>query len=225
MKKMKEEKEKTAGFSILPLKKFGKDKFVILVLVGILFFIIAIPVDSHKNRDDVSQEQSGGNVSEAERNSQGVGTKNAAQDITQGTTQDAYVAQLEQRLAEAIAYVDGVGRVKVMITLKTSEEKVVEKDMPSSRSNTSETDAEGGRRSIYDMESGESTVYITEGNGIQTPYVIKSIEPRIEGVVVIAQGGGNAQVNRDITEAVQALFNIEAHKVKVLKMKRDSSGQ
>ena len=41
--------------------------------------------------------------------------------------------------------------------------------------------------------------------------------PEIEGVVVIADGGDNAVVVQDITEAVQALFGVEAHKIKIMK--------
>ena len=39
----------------------------------------------------------------------------------------------------------------------------------------------------------------------------------VEGVVVVAQGGDNAVVVRNITEVVQALFNVDSHKIKVIK--------
>ncbi len=42
----------------------------------------------------------------------------------------------------------------------------------------------------------------------------------MEGVIVIAEGGGNSVVNAQITEAVLALFPIEAHKIKIMKMKQ-----
>jgi stage III sporulation protein AG len=34
----------------------------------------------------------------------------------------------------------------------------------------------------------------------------------------VAEGGGNAVIVSDISEAVMALFGIEAHKIKVVKM-------
>ena len=40
---------------------------------------------------------------------------------------------------------------------------------------------------------------------------------RAKGVLVVAEGGGNAVVIRDITEAIQALFGVEAHKIKIMK--------
>jgi stage III sporulation protein AG len=39
----------------------------------------------------------------------------------------------------------------------------------------------------------------------------------VEGVVVIAEGGGNAVVIKNITEAIQALFDVDTHKIKVMK--------
>lgn len=37
-----------------------------------------------------------------------------------------------------------------------------------------------------------------------------------EGIVVIAEGGENAVVVRNITEVVQALFHVDSHKIKVI---------
>ncbi len=45
----------------------------------------------------------------------------------------------------------------------------------------------------------------------------KTIMPEIEGVVISCTGGGSAVVVEEITEAVQALFSVESHKIKVLK--------
>jgi len=42
--------------------------------------------------------------------------------------------------------------------------------------------------------------------------------PKIEGVVVVAQGGGNAKTVTEISNAVMSLFPVEAHKVVVVKM-------
>ena len=50
------------------------------------------------------------------------------------------------------------------------------------------------------------------------PIVVKENTPEIEGIVVVAQGGGNVLVKESISKAAQALFNVPAHKVEVLKM-------
>lgn len=44
-------------------------------------------------------------------------------------------------------------------------------------------------------------------------------EPRVEGLLVLAQGAANAKVREDITETAKALFDVEANKVKVAVLK------
>lgn len=39
----------------------------------------------------------------------------------------------------------------------------------------------------------------------------------VEGVVVVAEGGDNAVVVQNITGVVQALFDVDSHKIKVIK--------
>jgi stage III sporulation protein AG len=43
--------------------------------------------------------------------------------------------------------------------------------------------------------------------------------PSVQGVLIIAQGGDNPVVIENIREAVLALFPVDAHKIKVMKMK------
>lgn len=42
----------------------------------------------------------------------------------------------------------------------------------------------------------------------------------VEGIVVIAEGGGSAVVVREITGVVQALFEVDSHKIKVIEKKK-----
>ena len=39
----------------------------------------------------------------------------------------------------------------------------------------------------------------------------------VQGVAVVAEGGDNSVVVRNITEVVQALFDVDSHKIKVIK--------
>lgn len=40
---------------------------------------------------------------------------------------------------------------------------------------------------------------------------------QVEGIVVLAEGAKNAVVVKNITEVVQALFDVDAHKIKVIR--------
>ena len=42
-------------------------------------------------------------------------------------------------------------------------------------------------------------------------------DEKVQGVAIVAEGGDNAIVVRNITEVVQALFNVDSHKIKVIK--------
>ena len=64
-----------------------------------------------------------------------------------------------------------------------------------------------------------STVYAETEDGSQTPYISSETYPEIRGVLVVAKGGGDPVIVQQIQEAVMALFHVDAHKIKVLKMK------
>ncbi len=49
-------------------------------------------------------------------------------------------------------------------------------------------------------------------------YTAQKSYPEVEGVLVVSQGGDNSSVNLAITEAIQALFGIDVHKIKIVKM-------
>ncbi|MCR2048472.1 stage III sporulation protein AG [Acetatifactor muris] len=204
-------------------KWFRRDNFIILVLAGILLIIIALPVkDGRKSDSDGTARVGGELTADVGMGSGGRETEAAGQETGRtADTDEAYAAHLEERLTELLSQMEGVGKVEVMITLKASRELVVEKEQPVSRSSTHESDSQGGTRIISETDSRENTVYRTEG-GASEPYVIKTLSPQIEGVLVVAEGAGIGTVNRTIVETVQALFGVEAHKVKVVRMEADS---
>ena len=192
-----------------------KEKFIIFALAGILLLIVCLPVKKTERKSGagsagiLSGEQSAGGESSA-------AVKTQSQEPS---AEDTYVQELERELEELLQCMEGAGRVKVMITLQSTGEEIVEKDRPASRSSVTEQDAAGGSRSTNDMNSEETTVFITDADGRQIPYVRKELQPAVAGVAVLAEGGGREQVRRNISEAIQALFGIDANKIKIAKMK------
>lgn len=209
-------------------KMFRKDNFLILVLTGILLVIIALPTEKsgEGNAGPVPETEGAGTGAESDsQRDNNQSPQGTVQEASQGTdTDEAYAAYLEDRLTESLSQMADVGKVKVMITLKASRELVVEKEQPIARSSTNESDSAGGSRVVSEMDSDENTVYRTDGN-LSEPYVVKTLSPQIEGVLVVAEGAGNGTVSRTIVEIAQALFDIEAHKVKVVKMVSDPNGK
>lgn len=120
------------------------------------------------------------------------GAQNSEVQNSTDTAQD-WQSRTEKHLAQILGQVNGVGKVEVFLTCESTEKRIVEKD---------ETD----------------TVYEKDAKGNQSPYVASEEYPKVIGVLVAAQGGDNPVVVKNIQEAVQVLFQVEAHKIKVMKM-------
>lgn len=133
---------------------------------------------------------------------------------------DEYIDDMEKKVEEQLVLVDGVGKVKVMITLKSSAEKIVLKDETSSGEIIDEKDSGGGTRNNESISKGDESVIVDNGEG-NGPFTIKETTPYIQGVVVVAQGGDDVKVRQEIIDAVQVLFDVEVHKIKVMKMGSD----
>lgn len=196
---------------------FQKENLIVLILSGVLLFIIALPT-----KESGGGNQTGGKTGEEKLLSlneitQGKIENGQAGSVLPDETEEAYAVDLEERLTAILEDMAGVGKVKVMITLKSSSERIVEKEVPVNRSATNEEDSQGGSRIVNQVETGDATVYSRTGNDSE-PYVVKTLPPEIEGVLVVAEGAGSGSVSRTVTEIVQALFDVEAHKVKVVKM-------
>lgn len=183
-------------------QRMKKSDWAAVALTGVLLLILAMPTE----RKDTEK------------------TEESAQSMQQEATYDrmeseeeTYTRCLEERLEAVLGEMEGVGRVKVMITLSDYGERVVEKDTTDVTSTIEETDSNGGSRTTTERENGETTVYVETGEETY-PYIGKEILPSVKGVVIVAEGGGNPAVVSDISDAVMALFPVEAHRIKVVRM-------
>ncbi len=188
-----------------PPKWFRRDNLLILVLLGVLLFIIALPVKKETPAtsavDSMEQSKDGNVVQDRIRTAD-----------TENT--EEYTAYLEEKLKKMLESIGELGEVEVMITLESSEERIVEKDMTAERSNTEEQDSAGGTRTISSSNTGYQTVYQEDDQG--APFIVKTLAPKVEGVLIVAEGAGKGNMANEITQIAQALFDVEAHKVKVL---------
>lgn len=170
-------------------KKLSKEQLLMAALAGILLLVIAIPLPQE------SKEKTDGPEKEA------IEPVNAEK-----TTQ--------QQLQEILQKISGVGKVEVLIIYEDAGKRVVEKDDVSSEELISETDSNGGTRTTTATQKDKKTVY----TGEDAPYVVQELSPKVQGVLVVAQGAGNVTVKKQISETIQALFGLEAHKISIMKM-------
>ena len=216
------------NINIEKIKQFllKRDNLIILILTGILCLVVAWPVsDGSKKENDVSGlwDKSGGNINDTINMNVPEQKELLEEELAlAGNYPDVYVVEyLEQKLEGVLSSMYGVGKVKVMITLASSGEKIIAKDIPLERNNIVEKDSTGGNRSTNEMYSQEETVYSTTTEGDKIPYVIKENSAVVEGVSVVAEGGDSMVIQKNISETIQALFGIEEHKIKVVKMKQE----
>ncbi len=112
-----------------------------------------------------------------------------------------YKYRVEKELKDILSKMEGVGAVDVMITVEDAGESVVEKDVRNNKE-----------------EKEEATVCVEDQDG-KSPFVVKTLRPKIKGVFVVAEGGENPKIKTEIVEAVKALFQLESHKISIAKKK------
>ncbi len=172
------------------LRNMGRTQWITVILMGVLLLVIAIPVKT--DTEPETEEE-------------------ALESDSPGTSGGKEQKYLEEQLEDILEQMDGVGKVQVMITVKDSGEKVLAKDETYEKN--TEVSENGNTSDDYTRES--RTVY----DGDDIPYETKELLPEVEGIVVVAQGAGDAAVETNIYRAVKALFDVDAHKISVVKMR------
>lgn len=173
-------------------KNLKKDQILIGILAGILLLVIAFPHETEKENTIEVQQETPCVITE----------------------QENQTAWMELKLQNILEQVEGVGKTKVMITVKSSGKKTVEKDSSLSE----DTDQSGENGGTTSVRTEKTTVYQRDSDGNEIPFVVEETAPEIEGVLVAAQGGNNLAVAENIADAAKVLFGVEAHKIKVMKL-------
>lgn len=192
-------------------KKLRKDQCLILVLIGMLLCVISLPTDKEKTKSNL-WDISNGRI----ENEQTFDIEEAKEE------KSGYAAWWEEKLEESLRCVEGAGQVRVLIMLAGSEEQVLARDGKEEVSDTQETDAVGGMRHVSETKLDRSVVRTVDERGQEVPLVVRTIAPKVEGVVVIAQGAGSEQVREDIIEAIQVLFDVDMNRIAIIKMKTNN---
>ena len=136
------------------------------------------------------------------------------------TTQEKY-DETEKKLEDILSTIDGVGKVKVMITYSSSSTFIPIYDENNKISNTTESDDSGGTRTIVENDEQKSIVYKGNSDGTKEP-ITKSIEsPKMEGAIITATGANNSEVKEKIILAVEASTGLATHKIQVFKMEEN----
>ena len=184
------------------LKKIGFLRLGLLAVAAIILIICSLPQNQSSN---LNQTQSVG----------------SSLDTDGDTSLFSYEHELEKRLEQILGGMEGITSVDVMITLSATSEKVLEKSiqLEENKQEIEKGSGESLEKSVTGSLNKKNEALLTGNTSGSMPYIIKEMSPSIQGVVVAAKGNITQTKIRDISEAVQALFGIEAHKIKVIEKK------
>lgn len=101
----------------------------------------------------------------------------------------------EEKIKEAVESIDGVGKVRVILSLK------------------------GGVARDIAFEDNTALV-VSAGSGTQRAVETRYLYPEYQGAVVICEGGELSRVRLDVTQAVSSLTGLSSNKITVTKMKK-----
>lgn len=170
------------------MKKPNKEQLLIGGLAGILLLVIAVPVP----KEETVREDTSVMAEVSPENAE----------------------SMEKKLKEILQKISGVGRVEVLITYEDDGKRIVEKDESVSEELVQEADSSGGTRTTTTTRKDRETVY----DETEIPYVIQELTPAVQGILVVAEGGGSETVKMQIRETIEALFGLDSHKISIMKM-------
>ena len=125
---------------------------------------------------------------------------------------------IEKRLENILSQIEGVGKVKALITYSSTSQIIPLYNQDLEESVTEENDKEGGTRKITENREKKDVIY-QESSGEKLPITQSIISPKIEGAIITAKGAANPEVKANIIQAVEAVTGLGAHKIQVFPMR------
>ena len=185
---------------------------LVAFLVILIITVVAINIIWNGNKKDKNQQNN--NTSTKQLATDNINLTNTNQNNTQNTS-DTY--NLEENLKLILSKIKGVGEVEIFINYSESNEVIPMYNENSQVSNTEETDTSGGTRKIQQTDSQKEIIY-QEQDGEKIPITQKVVQPKVEGAIITAKGAGDATINTNIIQAVEAVTGLATHKIQVFEM-------
>lgn len=136
-------------------------------------------------------------------------SKNKAQDTTDSIKDGIMIntyQDITQELTQVLSQMQGVGQVKVMLTISVGEQTIYQVDENSS-SNDSGASVQ------------KETVIITGTDRIEQPVVSYVKPPTYLGAIIVCHGADQPAVKLAVMDAVSKITGLSSDKISVVKMK------
>lgn len=129
----------------------------------------------------------------------------------------AHAQQTEQRLAEILKQIKGVGAVHVMVTLENGVEyRYAADEKQSGDSVFTYADGSDAPSKVQEKEDREQSYILVDSSGGKKPLVLTELSPRVKGVVVVCSGAGNPVIRQRVTDAVTTALGVTSLQVCVI---------
>lgn len=174
------------------LNEKDKKKISWLICLAVVCGISLIAISGLEKEEVISKDESNNIVQEDINN-------------------EASKSTLEDKLKNILSQIEGAGELDVMITYESSEEIQPAFNTNTTTEKTKEVDQQGGERTV--TTSSENKTMITSSSS--EPIVIKTNQPKINGVIVVASGAKDPTVKETLYSAVQTALQVQGHQVEI----------
>lgn len=160
---------------ILEKFKIENNSYIFLIiLVGVVFMITAGSFENNDKKTDVKQTSANMLIND------------------------------EEKLEKILSKIEGVGRVSVMVTYRTSAQFDIAYE-----TNSSASEREDGAKGKLTEENIDKKAVMSSGD----PFVTRQLYPDIKGVVIVADGANDIKVKQKLIEAAATAMGVAQHKV------------
>ena len=133
------------------------------------------------------------------------GRKAAVEEITV-LTEETPQKDMAQELSALLSKIEGVGKVEVMLTIRSGETTYYQRD--------EDISSNGDSSSVR-----QETIVLTDSERNEHPLITQVLPPQYLGAVIVCQGADQPSVKWAIVEAVSKATGLGADQITVLKMK------
>lgn len=147
--------------------------------------------------------------------STGSSSKKISKNAEQTSTKSESTTYLEKRFSDILSNIEGVGKTEVMITYKSTTEKITA-NTTTTNNNTSSTTSGNTNNST----SITQAPVIVTNSGKSEPYITKEILPEVRGVIIVAEGADNPVTKLAIMRAAQTALQINASNIEIFAMNK-----
>ena len=123
----------------------------------------------------------------------------------------------EERLQEVLSNIKGTGKVSVMITYESSSEVVCANNVETQTNTVTEKSENGGIKESETVIENRSPITVGTQNN-ESALVVVEKEPKIKGVIVVAQGAENISVKMELQKAVETVLQVSPSQVEIFAM-------